>query len=154
MDFFPDSLARLKHALRVSKDQEVAQALELSKTAFSERKKRGAFPEKELRALAARRPELGIDVNYVLTGIDGSAQALLDAKQARLTRAIDAGLHFEEVRAMEMANDPASIQAITALLLRCRATERVAVFNLLSSIVQMREALAVVQPKAAQGDRK
>lgn len=74
MDFFPEVLTRLKHALRVSKDQEVAQALDLSKTAFSERKKRGAFPEKELRALAAKRPELGIDVDYVLTGKYKAAQ--------------------------------------------------------------------------------
>ncbi len=68
MDFFSDSLSRLKHYLRVSKDQEVAAALGLSKTAFSERKKRNSFPEKELRALAQQRPELGIDVEYVLTG--------------------------------------------------------------------------------------
>lgn len=68
MDFFSDSLVRLKHYLRVSKDQEVAAALGLSKTAFSERKKRNSFPEKELRALAQQRPELGIDVEYVLTG--------------------------------------------------------------------------------------
>lgn len=68
MDFFSDSLSRLKHYLRVSKDQEVAAALGISKTAFSERKKRNSFPEKELRALAQQRPELGIDVEYVLTG--------------------------------------------------------------------------------------
>lgn len=68
MDLFSDSLARLKHYLRVSKDQEVATALGLSKTAFSERKKRNAFPEKELHVLAQQRPDLGIDVTYVLTG--------------------------------------------------------------------------------------
>lgn len=68
MDLFSDSLVRLKHYLRVSKDQEVAEAIGLSKTAFSERKKRNSFPEKELRALAQQRPELGIDVDYVLTG--------------------------------------------------------------------------------------
>ena len=68
MDFFSDSLSRLKHYLRVSKDQEVAAALGLSKTAFSERKKRNSFPETELRARAQQRPELGIDVEYVLTG--------------------------------------------------------------------------------------
>ena len=78
MDFFSDSLLRLKHYLRVSKDQEVANALGLSKTAFSERKKRSSFPEKELRALAQQRPELGIDVDYVLTGAgrDGVTSAV------------------------------------------------------------------------------
>lgn len=73
MDFFSDSLDRLKHELRVSKDGEVASALGMTKTAFSERKKRGSFPEKELRALAAERPE--IDVRYVLTGERESRQA-------------------------------------------------------------------------------
>ncbi|HEY0954010.1 MAG TPA: helix-turn-helix domain-containing protein [Roseateles sp.] len=68
MDFFSEALARLKHELRVSKDQEVAALLGLGKTAFSERKKRGSFPHKEVLALVDARPELGIDVNYVLTG--------------------------------------------------------------------------------------
>lgn len=73
MDFFSDALARLKHELRVSKDQEVAALLGLGKTAFSERKKRGSFPHKELLVLAEERPELGIDVNYVLTGTAGKS---------------------------------------------------------------------------------
>ncbi|MDR0673321.1 MAG: helix-turn-helix domain containing protein [Zoogloeaceae bacterium] len=73
MNFFSDSAARLKYALRVSKDGEVAAALGLSKTAFAERKRRGAFPEKELHALAARRPDLALDVGYVLNGVAGSA---------------------------------------------------------------------------------
>lgn len=80
MDFFSDSLERIKHYLRVSKDQEVAEALGMSKTAFSERKKRGSFPEKELRALAQQRPELGIDVEYVLHG-RASPMALGTASQ-------------------------------------------------------------------------
>jgi transcriptional regulator with XRE-family HTH domain len=80
MDFFSDSLERIKHYLRVSKDQEVAEALGMSKTAFSERKKRGSFPEKELRALAQQRPDLGIDVEYVLHG-RASAMALGTASQ-------------------------------------------------------------------------
>ena len=63
-----DSIGRLKHTLRVSKDGEVAAALGLSKTAFAERRRRGSFPEKELLALAAKHPELGIDTTYVLTG--------------------------------------------------------------------------------------
>lgn len=68
MDLFSDSLARLKHQLRVSKDREVADALGLSPTAFSERKKRGSFPQRELVALAQSKPELGLDVTYILTG--------------------------------------------------------------------------------------
>lgn len=79
MDLFPDALARLKHALRVSKDGEVAEALGMTRTAFSERKKRGSFPEKELRALTQQRPDLGIDVDYVLTG---KTQAAIKAMAA------------------------------------------------------------------------
>lgn len=69
MDLFSDVMARLKHQLRVSKDQEVATFLGISKTAFSERKKRNSFPERELLALAKKRPELGIDTHYVLNGV-------------------------------------------------------------------------------------
>jgi hypothetical protein len=75
MDLFSDSLARLKHQLRVSKDQEVAALLGIGKTAFSERKKRGSFPEREVIALSAARPDLGIDVAYVLTGMPSATHA-------------------------------------------------------------------------------
>lgn len=68
MVFFSDSLSRLKHALRVSKDQEVAEALGLSKTAFSERKKRESFPIKEVFELAQQKPELGLDPDWIVTG--------------------------------------------------------------------------------------
>ncbi len=61
---FSEKLARLKHELRVSKDGEVAKLLGLSATAFSERKKRESFFEKEVAA----RPELLVDLNYVVTG--------------------------------------------------------------------------------------
>ena len=74
MDFFQEALARLKFLLRVSKDGEIAEALGLSKQAFSERKKRGAFPERELLALAALRPE--IDPVYVLTGKTQQVRAI------------------------------------------------------------------------------
>lgn len=82
MDLFSDCLNRLKPMLRVSKDQEVAAALGLSKTAFSERKKRGSFPDRELRALARERPDLNIDVEYVLTGVAQAALEIIDAARA------------------------------------------------------------------------
>lgn len=68
MDSFLECVARLKRALGVSKDIEVAELLGFSKAAFSERKRRDAFPDRELRALAAKRPDLRIDVDFVLTG--------------------------------------------------------------------------------------
>jgi hypothetical protein len=67
-DLFADQLGRLKSSLGVEEDQAAAEALGMSKAALSARKSRASFPEKELRALAQRRPELGIDVPYVLTG--------------------------------------------------------------------------------------
>jgi phage repressor protein C with HTH and peptisase S24 domain len=53
----------------------------MNKGAFSARKKRGAFPEEKLWALAQKRPDLKIDVLAVLTGISthGHAQLALHA---------------------------------------------------------------------------
>ena len=82
MNLFSDCMNRLKPILRVSKDQEVAAALGLSKTAFSERKKRDSFPDRELRTLARERPDLNIDVDYVLTGVAQAALEIIDAAKA------------------------------------------------------------------------
>lgn len=68
MSLFEGALLRTKEQLGVQSDKEVAARLGLSATAFSDRKKRDAFPEDKLRALAQQQPELGIDVAYILTG--------------------------------------------------------------------------------------
>lgn len=68
MDFFQEATLRLKQQLEVTQDKEVARFLGLSPRAWAGRKQSNAFPEIELRALAQQRPELGIDVDYVLTG--------------------------------------------------------------------------------------
>lgn len=65
---FNQQIARLKEALAVTKDQDVADALGLSKAAFSDRKKRGAFPDDKLLALSAKRPDLGLDYGYITSG--------------------------------------------------------------------------------------
>ena len=65
---FDQQLLRLKSALGVTADQQVAEALGLSKAALSDRKKRGAFPEDKLWALAQRRPELQLNPFWVLSG--------------------------------------------------------------------------------------
>lgn len=65
---FEQRLLRLKQALQVSEDQEVAVALGMTRAALSDRKRRGAFPEDKLLALATRRPELNLDTHYVLSG--------------------------------------------------------------------------------------
>lgn len=68
MDFFQETLLRLKSQLKVERDQEVAGMLGLTKSAFSERKKRGSFPEKEVLALAQKRPDIGLDLDFIFTG--------------------------------------------------------------------------------------
>lgn len=145
MNLFSDCLDRLKPFLRVSKDQEVAAALGLSKTAFSERKKRGSFPDRELRALAQQRPELGIDVDYVLTGITTEAHARLDAKQARIERAVDAGMGMDEIRRMEAAASGQSTErllSLGAMLTGMRVAEFDALYTLAKAITDMRQGHA------------
>jgi transcriptional regulator with XRE-family HTH domain len=65
---FDQKLLRLKHATGLTEDQDVAELLGMSRAAFSARKKRDAFPDDKVYALAAQRPEIGIDVDQVLTG--------------------------------------------------------------------------------------
>lgn len=67
---FEKSLLRLKQVLQVSEDQAVAAALGLSKAALADRKRKDSFPVDRLKALAHDRPDLKIDVDYVLSGID------------------------------------------------------------------------------------
>jgi hypothetical protein len=68
MDFFDEAALRLKQQLKVTEDKQVAEMLGMSGNAWTMRKRRRSFPEVELYALAARRPELKINVEYVLTG--------------------------------------------------------------------------------------
>lgn len=160
MDFFSDSLGRLKHALRVSKDQEVAEALGLSKTAFSERKKRGAFPEENLRALAQQRPELGIDVVYVLTGGHLSAHQRQAIEGARaFTDALPTGAADKQhLRAL---NDQAELQ--TASTNASRADNYAQITELLAGssdetvalVLQLVARLYLADlPKAARGGQR
>lgn len=83
---------RLKEAIGVTTDREVAEALGLSEKAFASRKRRGSFPETELYALVARRPELPIDTAYVLTGEKlprhAAARANALALRAGLTQSV------------------------------------------------------------------
>ena len=68
MDSFDVILFRLKEAVRIRTDKGIAELLGLSPTAFNERKKRGYFPEDKLLAAMIKRPDLKIDLDYVLTG--------------------------------------------------------------------------------------
>lgn len=68
MDFFDEAALRLKQQLKVTEDKQAAEMLGMTGNAWTMRKRRRSFPEVELYALAAKRPELKINVEYVLTG--------------------------------------------------------------------------------------
>lgn len=92
MNKFESQLLRLKQTVGITADQDVAALLGMSKAAFSDRKKREAFPDDKLGALAAKRPDLHIDVAYVLTGerlSDRQRQMTDAARQATLSAAMN-----------------------------------------------------------------
>lgn len=108
VDFFVKALNRLKECLGVSKDKQVAEALGLSDKAFNARKARNTFPEKDLLALSARRPELKLDVTYVLTGErvsdrDQEVLALTAKTISEMEPEGDGPLHQAHQRAAKMA---------------------------------------------------
>lgn len=79
---FDRQLIRLKEALGVTEDQDVANALGLSKAALSDRKKRGAFPDDKLLALIAKRPDLKLDFDYITLGRHSSEfEAIVEKHQ-------------------------------------------------------------------------
>jgi hypothetical protein len=69
MNFFEEASLRLKQQLKLQTDKEVAELLGLSQRAWVGRKSRNNFPETELYALNSKRPELDIDIVYVMTGV-------------------------------------------------------------------------------------
>lgn len=68
MGNFEKSLLRLKEQLGVPTDKEAAELLGLTDKALNARKRRDSFPIKEVFALAAQRPELGLDPDWIVTG--------------------------------------------------------------------------------------
>lgn len=65
---FERALLRLKEAAGARTDKELAGLFGMDASAFNKRKVRGSFPERELYALAAKRPDLKLDVPYILSG--------------------------------------------------------------------------------------
>lgn len=99
---FGTCLLRLKQQLGMHSDKDAGALLGLTDKAFSARKRRDSFPEKELHALANKRPDLKLDVNYVLNGVESAQLARLKAKQSRISKSVGEGLEFEQVRAVEI----------------------------------------------------
>ncbi len=81
MDLFEKILLRLKEQLNIQTDKGVAEILGLSQKAFISRKLRNSFPEEKLLALTVRRPDLKIDVDYVLTGKPSPLMTRAEAKR-------------------------------------------------------------------------
>jgi hypothetical protein len=76
VNFFEEVELRLKQLLGTTDDKDVAKMLGMSPRAWAGRKKRNSFPEKELWVLVAQRPDLELDIGYVLNGIRKSEAAL------------------------------------------------------------------------------
>lgn len=133
MNFFKEATLRLKQQLKVTEDKQVAELLGMSPRAWAGRKRRDSFPEKELYALAAKRPELGLDVHYVLTGLPEEAQNRLNVMQQRIEKASDAGLDFAGIRAYAhecSGATPARVQQMNEMFTKLHPTEFDALFNI------------------------
>lgn len=68
MNFFEEAALRLKQQLKVTEDRQAAELLGMTGNAWTLRKRRENFPTKEVFALAAQRPELGLDPDWIVTG--------------------------------------------------------------------------------------
>jgi hypothetical protein len=88
----------------MTSDREVASLLGMEEKAFNARKRREAFPETELYALSAKRPDLKLDVAYVLTGAGGRVDAHV--------RQLIAGM----VRTQGLAGNAETAEAATAAI--------------------------------------
>lgn len=62
---FIDVILRLKKALMLQHDHQIADILGLTKTAFAERKRRNSIPEDKIKLLAERE---SINMDWLLTG--------------------------------------------------------------------------------------
>lgn len=135
---FSDCLLRLKEQAKTHSDKEIAELLGLSDKAFTARKARDAFPVNHLYALSAKRPDLHIDVEYVLGGIPGASMTLIKASRKRVERMFDAGLPIEKIRENERGHAPESVELARNRLLQLSAVEVAAINTILESMLRNR----------------
>jgi transcriptional regulator with XRE-family HTH domain len=102
MDFFEEAALRLKQQLKVKEDKEVAAFLGMSASALNMRKKRGNFPIKEVFALAAQRPELGLDPDWIVTGSSNKMETS-DSREASLLQCFRKLKDRDQQRLLEIA---------------------------------------------------
>jgi hypothetical protein len=88
---FDDVLLRFKSAVGARTDKDAGALLGLADKAFNARKRRGVFPIDKLYVLASQRPDLKIDVNYIVTGESKEFRTKIDA----LREATEAAMKFE-----------------------------------------------------------
>lgn len=102
MNFFDEPLLRLKQTVKMTADQDVAALLGMTKAAFSDRKKRGSFPIKEVFALAAQKPELGLDPDWIVTGSSSKMQTA-NSREASLLQNFQKLSDRDQVRLLNIA---------------------------------------------------
>lgn len=102
MNFFEEASLRLKQALKVTTDKEVAGLLGLSPVAWVGRKNRGNFPVNEVRVLAAQHPELGLDVDWIVTGSSNKMETA-NSREASLLQNFQKLSDRDQVRLLNMA---------------------------------------------------
>jgi hypothetical protein len=120
---FEASLLRLKAALGVQSDKDVAAALGMSPTALNDRKKRDAFPVDRVRALAS---SLNFDAEYVIGGVAQAALEMIEAARE--------GKPLKKVSAEDAA--------LLAAWHRCSAPDQRLLLGLLKRLTGEAQALA------------
>lgn len=96
MSDFERALLRLKERLGVSSDKAVAELLGMGEKALNARKRRDSFPVEKVKALAADRPDLHLDVRYVMTGMTEALDTRLNALKQATEMAVALGLPRRE----------------------------------------------------------
>lgn len=136
---FGAMLLRLKQQLGVQTNKSVAELLGMREKAFIARKSRNSFPETELYALAAKRPDLDLDVVYVLTGkpmqVRRPGGPLMDQSQASPGAA--SPQHLERWLANEEAGRR---QDLLAAWIECGAEDQKALVRAAQGLAKKRAA--------------
>ena len=119
MNFFDEATLRLKQQLKVTEDKAVAEAFGMTGKAWTARKRRGSFPDKELLALITKRPDLGLDYDYITTGVSSRQfDSAIEAARRKPLTGPD-----ERLAGIFTALSPASRKEVLAIAVRLRELE-------------------------------
>lgn len=95
---FDDAFNRLKTALKVTNDKEVADIFNMSGQALTNRKRRKAFPLDDLKELIRKEPWREIDLQFILTG----ELSDFEQKNRRFKSATGLKTDLEVIQALEI----------------------------------------------------